>query len=354
MLKLPKKGFTLVELLIAVAILATLSAFGLATYQGVQSKAQDTRIKADIDAIAKAYESTYDIKTGRYGEISGSNFSGGSVPMQLNGSPYPVTLTPNRGYFEISATLNSGQTYARAATQGSLPTVSPTPTSTNTPTPTKSPLDPIYLASRWALDESFWNGTPEEVRDSSGSLHGTAVNGATTLSGVFQAIPNRYVNFPNTSSLPLNASPRSVCAWAKSSTVSAGFAWIFTYGRAGRNESYMLGRNGARLVAAPYMDDIYDSTATALSFWDTTNWHHVCYVYEGAGSSATLYGDGALKATVTGRTYNTLNDFVYIGKATNGSEYWSGYIDDVRVYRSVLRAADVQSLYDSTKNVSRP
>ncbi|MBI4036036.1 prepilin-type N-terminal cleavage/methylation domain-containing protein [Candidatus Daviesbacteria bacterium] len=63
-------GFTLVELLIVVAIIGVLSVVGLTMYSGVGQKARDTKRKADIDAIAKVMESKYNIKTASYPVLS--------------------------------------------------------------------------------------------------------------------------------------------------------------------------------------------------------------------------------------------------------------------------------------------
>ena len=46
-----KKGFTLIELLVVIAIIGILSAIGLTALSGAQSKARDTKRKADLGAL---------------------------------------------------------------------------------------------------------------------------------------------------------------------------------------------------------------------------------------------------------------------------------------------------------------
>jgi type II secretion system protein G len=51
-----KKGFTLVELLIVIALLGFLSVFGLSLFQGSQRRARDSRRKGDLKEITKVLE----------------------------------------------------------------------------------------------------------------------------------------------------------------------------------------------------------------------------------------------------------------------------------------------------------
>jgi prepilin-type N-terminal cleavage/methylation domain-containing protein len=75
-----KKGFTLVELLIVISIIAVLAIISIAVYGSFQSKARDARRDADIEAIAAAMEGNYaDTSTTPY-SLSGSIFSDGKVP----------------------------------------------------------------------------------------------------------------------------------------------------------------------------------------------------------------------------------------------------------------------------------
>lgn len=80
------RGFTLVELLVVVAIIAILSVIGLTLFTSAQANARDARRKSDIDAIANALETTRSPGVVYYTNLPTSGFSGGAVPMDNNNS----------------------------------------------------------------------------------------------------------------------------------------------------------------------------------------------------------------------------------------------------------------------------
>src|SRR3989338_1480589 len=53
------QGFTLVELLVVISIIAILSVVGVTIYSGVQKNARDARRKADVESISNALEVHY-------------------------------------------------------------------------------------------------------------------------------------------------------------------------------------------------------------------------------------------------------------------------------------------------------
>lgn len=92
-----KKGFTLVELLVVVSIIAILSVIGVATFTSVQRNARDARRKADMDAIASAFEASF--SAGVYAtNLTGTSFSSGNLPADpLNNSASGFTYYSNAG-----------------------------------------------------------------------------------------------------------------------------------------------------------------------------------------------------------------------------------------------------------------
>lgn len=57
--KTASKGFTLIELMVVITIIAILAIAGVAIYSNVQKTARDSRRKSDVDSIVKAMEVNY-------------------------------------------------------------------------------------------------------------------------------------------------------------------------------------------------------------------------------------------------------------------------------------------------------
>jgi len=87
-----KKGFTLVELLIAITIIAILSSLALVSYNTIQQNARDARRKTDISAMVQAVELNKQLN-GSYPTPScvsttgGTNFSAVITTTHINKIP---------------------------------------------------------------------------------------------------------------------------------------------------------------------------------------------------------------------------------------------------------------------------
>lgn len=146
---LKKSGFTLVELLVVISIIAILSLIGLTVYTNVQKGARDAKRKADIDAIANAMEANY--ASGQYVALIDSMFSSNAIPqdpidttsatvtdntcpnvcrycvkqgtsLQSGAACVPSTVgwpsgTSSNRYWVVCANLEGGSSYCRSNTQ---------------------------------------------------------------------------------------------------------------------------------------------------------------------------------------------------------------------------------------------
>ncbi len=71
-------GFTLLELLIVVGIMAILLGLGAVSYSTTQKKSRDLRRKTDLKAIHDSYEQYYSLCGFKY-PLSGNNFAPSSI-----------------------------------------------------------------------------------------------------------------------------------------------------------------------------------------------------------------------------------------------------------------------------------
>jgi len=84
-----RSGFTLLELLIVIAIIGILVAIGTASYASAQKRARDTRRQGDMKAIQNAFEQFYS-QNGTYPSSCSisSDFLLGGIPSDPLGQAY--------------------------------------------------------------------------------------------------------------------------------------------------------------------------------------------------------------------------------------------------------------------------
>lgn len=117
------KGFTLVELLIVISIIAILSVVGVTIFGGVQKNARDAKRKADVESIIKAYEVRYN-SSGSYGNtiVEGTTFASGSLPTPPEGGAYTVMLDNTTKGIRVCANLDDRSRYCQGSIQEQPPT----------------------------------------------------------------------------------------------------------------------------------------------------------------------------------------------------------------------------------------
>lgn len=163
-----KQGFSLVELLVVIAVITVLAFVGVTVFRGITSSASDTKRKNDIKAIASALEGNYQVANGQYPNLLLDQYFSAGKPVPPEGGDYNFFTNANNGGFRVCAALDghppgtlcdtsSSTCFCVESTQsqyiasGSTPTpTTVVSTSTPVPTPTAIPC---------ALTSAFWGVT---------------------------------------------------------------------------------------------------------------------------------------------------------------------------------------------------
>ncbi len=146
---------------------------------------------------------------------------------------------------------------------------------------------------------------------------------------------NDYVDLGCPLAWASGAAPRSMCAWAKTDSIDAGWRWIAAYGSEGTDLAMFIGLNGADLYGGGYGDDLF-----IANFWEADVWHHICLTYDGV--TARLYADGT-EVISAPKAWNLVLSRAHIGRQVNNyAEFWAGAIDDARIYNKALTPEEVK------------
>lgn len=110
-------GFTLVELMIVVAIIAILAVVGISVYSNTQKSARDSRRQADVSSIASAMENKKVANSPTYGQIAGTDFVSGNLPTDTTTAKYCITTSTTAG----AASPGKGTAWATTSQCPTLP-----------------------------------------------------------------------------------------------------------------------------------------------------------------------------------------------------------------------------------------
>lgn len=102
----PQRGFTLIELMIAVAVIAILASIALPSYRGYVERATRTDAHAGLNEVASVLERCYTVHNSY--NSSNCSLSNGDTRDSPDGN-YTVTVTSTATTYTLTAGLRSGR-----------------------------------------------------------------------------------------------------------------------------------------------------------------------------------------------------------------------------------------------------
>lgn len=354
------KGFTLIELLITITIIATLSLIGYAAFRGVTKGVNDSRRQSDVNAIAKAYENKYQ---GQYSSLSSSDFVSGSIPKDPRNTDYYNVIASNNSGYKVCAALEvnpvnicnntSENCFCRSSEQSEI-NLSGGATLSGIGSEMGLGINhPLLCDANGTLDDGligYWNmdegsgGTTSDITSYGGNAN--LVNGpiwsTSSVNASFDSAvsfdgSNDYIQAPQNNSLnSVGSGPFTFSLWVNptslswSGLLSKGANWLINGGTG-------CLRNGNISPSCSYIN-----VPVPLN-----SWTNVVLTYNPTGGSNNLkaYTQGVFRGSTTSTGNLSVNTLPLSIGGPGGNSYFSGLIDDVRIYNRVLSPEEITNLY---------
>lgn len=328
--RINNRGFTIVELLIVVVVIAILAAITIVAFNGIQQRAQNSAIQSTISQAAKKLEIyKADVGVNTY-----------PVDVATGGISFSADYTY---FYERSASLDS---FCLVLMKNTLSYVV---TNDNLSPRTGGCVPANGLVGSWTFNNN--------ANDTSGSnMNGTVV-GATPVTGEngqangaysFNGTSN-YISLATTAPLNFATGQFSVSAWVNLATLPAVSTWYDILSSTGGGD-WSFGINAtAAGVGRSMMTKVSQTDSPAGPTVDQNTWKLVTavYTYGPAPSTVGYYLDGVLSSTVNWN-HSAQGSFTPATKrigSRNATGYFRGSIDDIKVYSRALSAPEISSMF---------
>jgi hypothetical protein len=218
---------------------------------------------------------------------------------------------------------------------------------------TSSPISVVVSNSNLVAAYSFNEGSGTTVNDLSGKGNiGTTASTTWVTTGKFGGAlsfngTNSLVNITDSNSLDLT-NGMTLEAWVNPSNLT-GWKTFLTKENSTNNLAYSLSANNNTSGAANQRPvsririGTVTQTVTGTTKLALNTWAHVATTYDGATLRLYVNSVQVSSLAVTGNMAATTNLLRIGGSPALGAQYFTGLIDEVRIYNRALTAAEIQA-----------
>lgn len=141
--------------------------------------------------------------------------------------------------------------------------------------------------------------------------------------------------------LPYGSNSRTVSFWAKTTTLNTFYNYVFHYGDTANGNGFLFKSTQSIFFAGSGGNNTITTSHT------NNTWYHYVCTYDGTTSK--IYKEGVLISSTAANWITANNSNIFrLGLTEQGSiGFFSGAIDDLKIYNYALNQADVTSLYNT-------
>lgn len=324
-----QRGFTIVELLIVVVVIAILAAITIVAYTGIQNRAKDSSAAAQLSSAARKVELAKIDNGDRY------PLSITSLGLPTNsGDNYIYYTDPNQSVYCLALKKGTSLTSYASTTQGTY----------NGGCAGATP----GALGWWPMngDGSEASGNDRPFTMQSGMLAAVGQTGAANSAVEFTASSQ-----PTIAPITLTGASFTVSGWMNVSAFnnSGSYAQAPLLGArlttGGYYTAMHFGFRAANASSIPRMYmDFYGSGQAGVATVNTSTWYHLAYTYDQLTNQRKFYLNGALDNSFTsGETYRGVVDM--IGNNCCMTAGLRGRLDDVRIYSRTLTQSEISDIF---------
>lgn len=232
---------------------------------------------------------------------------------------------------------------------------------------------PYYtgMVGEWHLDECTWDGTTDEIGDTSGTnAHGESRNmgsadtvnrsiGKVCYSAAvnLDTVTNQYVTLGHEAFQ--NLGDFSLCMWFRIDSLSSSISTLFSGANSSNSNTMLICLNSTGTALSTYVNGPTTGSFNMGSSIADGLWHHLVWTRKVSDGTEVVYIDKAALSDTQGigNTSNVTLDASgailgqeqdSVGGGFDANQVFHGWIDEVMVYNKVLTQTDVNNIYPLT------